>query len=128
MANGSSDPPTSRHGTRKNDERHTEIPHRHCCWCALIRSRWARQLRLQHAKHPHSGVHCRDVYFGNRAVFGNTLHFYPTTSLRRSYCRTGSCLTTYNLRANTIYSPVILYDSFGRPYFVNQTNYPTLLR
>jgi hypothetical protein len=80
------------------------------------------------AKYPHSGVHCRDVYFGNCAVFGNTLHFYPTTSLSRSYCRTGSCLTTYNLRANTIYSPVILYDSFGRPYFVNQTNYPTLLR
>jgi hypothetical protein len=81
-----------------------------------------------HAKYPYSNVYCRDVYFGSRAVFGNTLQFYPTTSLSRSYCRTTSFSPTYNFRANTVCAPVILYDSFGRPYFVNQTNYPTLLR
>ena len=95
---------------------------------ALLIRRAGRVLTPADAKHPYSDVYCRDVYFGNRAVFGNTLQFYPTTSLSRSYCRTSSCLPTYNFRVNTVYSPVILYDSFGRPYFVNQTNYPALLR
>ena len=69
-----------------------------------------------------------DPYFRDRAVFGNTSHFYPQTSFYGSHCRTTSLVPTYNLRANTLGRPVTLYDSFGRPYVVYQTNYRALVR
>lgn len=75
------------------------------------------------AKYPGGDVYCRD-----RAVFGNTLHFYPNSGLCGKYRRTSPCFSTYNVRPLVTGYPVTLYDSFGRPYVVYQTGYSTFLR
>lgn len=77
-----------------------------------------------------------DNYCRDRALYGNTLQFYPTAYPRASfsgnyfsgnYGRTTRCLPTYNC-SRPVYYPVTLYDSFGRPYVVVQTSYSALVR
>jgi hypothetical protein len=128
MANGSSDPPNHTSTEREKTMNALRKFRTAVVIGVLTLLALGTAAAPAHAKYPYSDVYCRDVYFGNRAAFGNTLQFYPTTSLSRGYCRTTSFSPTYNFRAKAVCSPVVLYDSFGRPYFVNQTNYPTLLR
>jgi hypothetical protein len=61
-------------------------------------------------------------------VYCNTLHFYPTSGLCGNYCRTTTCLPTYNCCPKPTCYPVTLYDCFGRPYVVYQTGYSAFLR
>jgi hypothetical protein len=76
------------------------------------------------AAYPYNNLHdCRD-----RVVFGNTSHFYPTTLSYSGYCRTNTFARSYNVCPQRFSTPVVLYDSFGRPYAVYQTNYSALLR
>ena len=81
-----------------------------------------------HAGYPYSNLYdCRD-----RVVFGNTLQFYPNakfnTPLYRANYRTTLYRSAYNVCPQRFGCPVTLYDSFGRPYVVYQTNYSALLR
>jgi hypothetical protein len=75
------------------------------------------------AAYPFGNAYCRD-----NAVFGNTLHFYPTTPVYRKVYRTTYCFPTYNRCVTPVLYPVTLYDSFGRPYVVYQTSYTALVR
>ena len=72
------------------------------------------------AGQPFGNTYCRD-----RAVFGNTLQFYPTTPFYGNYYRTTRCLPSYNFCPKPVCYPVTLYDCFGRPYVVNQSGYST---
>lgn len=72
---------------------------------------------------PFGGNYCHD-----RAVYGNTLQYYPTTTVYRPLYRTTYLRPTYNFCPTPIGYPVTLYDAFGRPYVVYTTSYPTLLR
>lgn len=69
-----------------------------------------------------------NVYYRDRVVFGNTLQFYPTTTVYPRFYRTKYFVPTYHRCLTPVRYPVSLYDSFGRPYVVHQTSYTTLLR
>jgi hypothetical protein len=71
-----------------------------------------------HAAQPFNDIYCRD-----HVVYGNTLQYYPTTSLYRSYYRTAHSLRTYSFFPQPVCYPVTLYDAFGRPYVVYPTSY-----
>jgi hypothetical protein len=45
-----------------------------------------------YAHHPYANVYCRD-----RAVFGNTLYFYPTTAISVNRCRNDALLADVQL-------------------------------
>jgi hypothetical protein len=76
------------------------------------------------AGYPYTGLYgCRD-----RAVYGNTLQFYPTTTFYSTRFRTTVFVPTYNVYPTQFSYPVTVYDSFGRPHVVYQSNYSALLR
>jgi hypothetical protein len=74
------------------------------------------------AVYPHGGTYCRDRFYGN------TLQYYPTTPVFSRYYRTTPHLAAYNGGLVPVGYPVVLYDSFGRPVGLYQTNYTALLR
>ena len=76
-----------------------------------------------HAAYPLGSTYCRD-----RAYFGNTLRFYPTTRFHGRCYRTPPYFTSYNGCLAPVGYPVTLYDAFGRPVGLYQTNYTTFLR
>jgi len=75
-----------------------------------------------HAVYPHGGSYCRDRFYGN------TLQYYPTTQVYGRYYRTTPYVTAYNGGLAPVDYPVTLYDAFGRPVGLYQTNYTALLR
>jgi hypothetical protein len=69
-----------------------------------------------------------NLYAHHRAVYGNTLQYYPTTTLPPHVFRTTHVLPSYKFRTTPVCYPVTLYDSFGRPYVVHTTSYSTFVR
>jgi hypothetical protein len=80
-----------------------------------------------HAVYPFGGSYCRDRYYGN------TLQYYPTTKFYGRYDRTTPYVGQAFLpagfgRQECLPHVVTLFDAFGRPVGLYQTNYTTFLR
>ena len=80
-----------------------------------------------------AGKPCHDVYgCRDRALYGNTLHFYSNAGLcgnySANYCVTKPCFRTYTPCLKPVCYPVTLYDCYGRPYVVYRTVYSQILR